>query len=534
MADGEDNVTTTSIDLPPPSLVASSSWSSSHPWHATTESSQAMDALLAMLESETTPPPLDHDVRSTIIPTPISKSRERDVGCRASDDPVNDDDRTKMCDWYYEMADFLRIDGATASRSLSLLDRFMAAPVHPHDVGCVPSRHRSMTAYSTTPSSSSSSSIPRTTSLFRHRSADHHRDRVVDRDVAGVIVAASLMRDEYQLAALTALFLSIKLYERLNVQLEHVSYLSRGRYNPVEVMRMELVMLHALDWRVCRADKVDYVNAYLDVLMPPPSSSLSYPSAAMNDPSHQRCELLSSIKDLANLQIRLSDYDSTYTQLRPSLVAFASVINAFEMRKEDMSCVDRRRFLESAHGLMAGMDHRERREDLPRTAERLRALVTPQPPSNRFIVRGGDQLMSPPPSSILQNDEMSIRREGGGVWDMNVDDISLSYSETDSRQFPPKVSNPNPLDAALESMESLNVARLLCCGSVDQTFHRHDGGKNDNAGHRSGNHERMIPGKKQRRCRVATSGRGDGMAKSQSSPTSISSIIFGASSNKKV
>ena len=45
-------------------------------------------------------------------------------------DMVNNHDRTKMCDWYYEMSDFLKIDRATASRSLTLLDRFMVVPIH--------------------------------------------------------------------------------------------------------------------------------------------------------------------------------------------------------------------------------------------------------------------------------------------------------------------------------------------------------------------------------------------------------------------
>jgi hypothetical protein len=525
MADGEDNVTTTSIALPPSMVASSSSWSwssssSSHPRHTTTESSPALDALLAMLDGETTLPVVDHVARSSIIATPISTASSASSADGSRHDPVNDDDRTKMCDWYYEMSDYLRIDMATASRSLSLLDRFMAAPVH-RTVGNNASSRPPFTTTSSAISSSShstssSSSSPCTTSLHRHH-ADHRHG---EHGVAGVVVAASRIRDEYQLAALTALFLSIKLCERLDIQLEHASYLSRGRYTPGEVMRMELVMLRALDWRACRADKVDYVNAYLDVMMPMTEDP------HVDDPRHRT--LQSRIKDLANLQIRMSDYDSTYSKQRPSLVAFASVINAFDIMRGDMSDNDRRRFLESAHGLMSGMDHRERREELPRTAERLRALVTPPPPSNWYFVRGG-RSMSPPSciDTILQHDEIYTCREGGGVRGMNVDEISPSYSETDSRRYHPKVS---PLDAALESMENLNVARLLCCGSMDQTFHRHDG-SNDDMQH-LGNHERMMPGKKQRRCRVATSGRGDGMAKSQSSPTSISSIIFGAASKK--
>ena len=49
------------------------------------------------------------------------------VGGVTDEDLVNDHDRTKMCDWYYARSDFLGIDRATAGRSLTLLERFMAA-----------------------------------------------------------------------------------------------------------------------------------------------------------------------------------------------------------------------------------------------------------------------------------------------------------------------------------------------------------------------------------------------------------------------
>ncbi|KAL3807817.1 hypothetical protein ACHAXA_009046 [Cyclostephanos tholiformis] len=504
MADGEDNVTTTSIITSPPTRAAST-WPPSHP-HAPGFSPE-LDSLLAMLDGETTLPVVDHEARSSIAATPISMSRgdcasparrSRNAVREREDasDPVTDDDRTKMCDWYYEMSDFLKIDKATASRSLSLLDRFMAAPVH-RMVGTTPS--------------GSSSMMPSSSATQRQ---SEHQD--CGYSVAGVVVAASFMRDEYQLAALTALFLSIKLFERLNIQLEHVSYLSRGRYTPGEVMRMELIMLQALDWRVCRADKVDYVNAYLNVMLPE--------NHQVDDPYHHM--LLLSLKDVANLQIKMSDYDSSFSKQKPSLVAFASVINAFELRKDDMSIIDRHRFLESAHALMAGLDHIERREELPRTAERLRALVNPPPVANYrstevFIC--SSQSLSPSPfDTILQQREISIRHEGD-VRGVNYDGIFVNSNETDSRQY----AKMSPFDVALESMENLDVARLLCCGSIDHTFY-HRNGSNDES-HR-GNHERMKPGKKQRRCHVPTTRSGDGMAKSHSSPTSISNIIFGAAS----
>ena len=523
MGDGEDNVTTNSIPSPhfavassPPSRAPTTTSSARAP---KPESTPAMDVLIAMLANERTLPAVDHIARSSIEATPISKSRG---GAAASfapsvapaapadatrnaardregvSDPVNDYDRTKMCDWYYEMSDFLKIDRETASRSMSLLDRFMAAPVH-HMVRTTTSYPSLLTISSTLSSSSSATSTPE----------EQEQDRPCN--VAGVVVAASRIRDEYQLVALTALFLSIKLFERLNIQLEHVSYLSRGRYTAGEVMRMELVILHALEWRVCCADKVDYVNAYLDVMLPDKQH--------VGDPYHHM--LLTSIKDLADMQIKMSDYESSFSKQKPSLVAFASVINAFEMRKDDFSNDDLHYFLQSAHGLMTGTDQREQ-EELLRTAERLRALVDP---SSAACNGSFQYFFCGDSSSPLSVDLILSSCREGGVDGMIVNDASHSSSDAPSQQYA-KVS---PLDMALESMENLNVARLLCCGGIDHSSHHHN--SNNNARHR-GDHDRIVPGKKQQHGHATTNGSGGGMAKSHSSPTSIATIIFGAAAKK--
>ena len=225
MDDGEDNVTlsastlrsttpSTLIELSPPPLLPclsttplSTSSTSHHspsmpPQSIKEQQDESLDILLSMLSKEQTLSTIDYTTRINVKPTPISISAsssdnrslssnllDSDLSSNSSssteEEPINNSDRTKMCDWYYEMSDFLKISRSTASRSLTLLDRFMST-----DVGRL------------------------------------GRDKEVGREeynVAGVVVAATQNRDEYQLVALTALFLSIKLYERLNIQPEHVS-----------------------------------------------------------------------------------------------------------------------------------------------------------------------------------------------------------------------------------------------------------------------------------------------------------------------
>ncbi len=152
------------------------------------------EALLAIVEKERTIPLVDYNHNSP--------------SCNEG----NGVDRQEVCKWYYEMADFLKIDRSTALRSVMLLDRFMAASTH-----------------------------------------------------SPVAAEARQNRDQYQLFALTSLFITVKLYERLNIQAEHVSYLSRGRYEPQEITKMEIVMLAALEWKVSEAGKVDYVDIIMDL-----------------------------------------------------------------------------------------------------------------------------------------------------------------------------------------------------------------------------------------------------------------------------
>ena len=474
MDDGEDNVTTTALPSPPsstrlasPSLVSLGSSSSMdhhhHNMHQPRDihmtssqtvleekqkqqqrADEALESLFAMLSKEQPLPTVDHRGRSFIKPTPIN-SESKGLSSTTftthddnDDDPVNDHDRTKMCDWYYEMSDFLKIDRATASRSLTLLDRFMSTPM------------------------SSSSTILSSSSPVIANCTEYN--------VAGVVVAASQNRDEYQLVALTALFLAIKLFERLNIQPEHVSYLSRGRYTSEEVVRMEMIMLSALEWKVCTADKVDFVDAYLDVCLPSMKnvgkSSSSKKSEVAGEAGSSSCSddnycnddpILISLRDLANLQIQLSDFESSFSTKKKSLVAFAAVINAYEMKKDALSRVDQHIFLESVQRLMNKMYPsrcysafgKGEREEFARTVERLRVLVDPSSDTGSSIPGTPTAVSSS--SSNVELTPTSHQRYNNGAQ-------QFKYQETSGIDI-------SPLDVALESMENFDMAQLLCCGA---------------------------------------------------------------------
>jgi hypothetical protein len=299
--------------------------------------------------------------------------------------------------------------------------------------------------------------------------------------MAGVVIAATQNRDEYQLVALTALFLSIKLYERLNIQPEHVSYLSRGRYTSDEVMKMEIIILQALEWRVCVADKVDYVDAYLDVLLPAAKSrlrsSISSSSSHDDEDHHHDHTVLSSFKDLANLQIQLSDFDKSFSTQRPSIVALAAVINSFEMKKDKLlSTEEQHTFLECIQRLMIKMlpagstktDSKAFRQELARTMERLRILV--DPPSvvtgSSYICGTGPELT--PTSYQKYQDSLvyTISTDDSGSSSSSSSMSSMNNHHTPKNHSQEAVSSP--LDMALHHIEHFDMSQILCCGMPRQ------------------------------------------------------------------
>ena len=87
------------------------------------------------------------------------------------------------------------------------------------------------------------------------------------RRVAKAIATVSRCRDKYQLAVFTARFLALKLFKWLKVRSDHVSYFSHGRYPAAKVVKTEVLVLTALGWRACTADKAYFVDTLMTVVL---------------------------------------------------------------------------------------------------------------------------------------------------------------------------------------------------------------------------------------------------------------------------
>ena len=170
--------------------------------------------------------------------------------------PVDADCRIKMCEWCFQVVDFCRFKRETVSIGMSYLDRYLCTP--------------------------------------KGRSA-------------------LCNRKEYQLAAMTALYVAIKLHEPLEMETSLLADLSRGCYTEMEFVEMEQVLLQAVKWRVNGPTVLAFL-AHLWALLP---------SAV-----HQHTGL--ALYEYARFQTELAIAEQTLVFTKPSELALAAILNALE------------------------------------------------------------------------------------------------------------------------------------------------------------------------------------------------------------
>lgn len=83
-------------------------------------------------------------------------------------------------------------------------------------------------------------------------------------------------REEFQLAAMTALQLAIKLYDSTVVKLDSMIKLGRGLFSERDVINMESKILHALKWQVHPPTPICFLRVFLRVLPPAVSPLTRY------------------------------------------------------------------------------------------------------------------------------------------------------------------------------------------------------------------------------------------------------------------
>ena len=180
--------------------------------------------------------------------------------------------RSKMCQWSYQLTDMTSLSRLAVSRAMHYLDRFLA------------------TSY---------------THNNKHALQALHNKR------------------EYQLASMTCLYISIKLYEPLTMDASLLSDISQGCYTTQDITDMENIILNALEWKMNGPTSQEFVSLLLGLLEP---SGYRYD-----------VDVLGSLYDVSKFQCELAstDYDLS-VRYKPSVVGLASILNSMEVMDDTL------------------------------------------------------------------------------------------------------------------------------------------------------------------------------------------------------
>lgn len=170
--------------------------------------------------------------------------------------PVDADCRVKMCEWCYQVVDFCKFRRETVGIGMSYLDRYMCSKKGKKALGD---------------------------------------------------------RKEYQLVAMTCLYIAIKLHEPLEMETSLLADLSRGCYTEMEFANMEKCILEAIEWRVSGPTPLAFVLHFISFLPGIISSSV-----------------VEAIFDYARYQTELAIGDHYFVKSKPSVIGMAALLNALE------------------------------------------------------------------------------------------------------------------------------------------------------------------------------------------------------------
>lgn len=170
--------------------------------------------------------------------------------------PVDEDCRVKMCEWCYQVVDFCKFRRETVGIGMTYLDRYLCS--------------------------------------------DKGKKALGD-------------RKEYQLVAMTCLYIAIKLHEPLEMETSLLADLSRGCYTEMEFANMEKKILEALVWRVNGPTALGFVQQYLLFL-----------------PDSVHSAVVLAVFDYARYQTELAIADHSFVKTKPSVMGMAALMNAME------------------------------------------------------------------------------------------------------------------------------------------------------------------------------------------------------------
>ncbi len=190
---------------------------------------------------------------------------------------ITADDRTQIVDWCYDVIDLCQLDRETVAIAVHMVDRFMSNLCRLPSSGISP-----------------------------HFS---YQEILYD-------------RTKYQLLVVSALYIAIKVNERVIFSSEKLAAASQGMYSKESIEAMERIILACLQWRVIvpTAFQVGYVT--LELL----KAKLQESNSSVVDIRNWE-----SIQEELRYQTEIAVRDYQLAVQRPSTIAISALINAIKM-----------------------------------------------------------------------------------------------------------------------------------------------------------------------------------------------------------
>lgn len=124
---------------------------------------------------------------------------------------------------------------------------------------------------------------------------------------------------EFQLAAMTCLYIAIKVHERRAIKPKTISELSNGAFQEKQVTEMELRIATTLQWRLNPPTSMSFVRSFL----------LMIPDRRIEDFE------LWTVLDLATFQTELAVREYDFVSYAASTIALAAIFNATRMMVQE-------------------------------------------------------------------------------------------------------------------------------------------------------------------------------------------------------
>jgi len=128
-----------------------------------------------------------------------------------------------------------------------------------------------------------------------------------------------LVRNQFQLAAMAALYTAVKIHEHEAMDPNLVSTLSQGVHSPEAVEKMEFRMLNAIQWRVNPPTAMSFVRKMLELV-----------PKGLIEQNEQK-----ALMEVTQMQLDLASSDYDFCQRHASHVALSAVLNAIESVSDD-------------------------------------------------------------------------------------------------------------------------------------------------------------------------------------------------------